>query len=192
MKKLFAVLSVVLAFPLFANSFKVDPAASKVEWIGKKVTGQHNGTLAMKGGKLEFKGDDLVGGEFSVDMTSLKVLDLTDPGYNKDLTTHLKSDDFFSAEKHPEAKFVVKSATKKADGTYEVKGPMTIKGISQEVTIPLKIEKKGDMVEATGKASLDRTKWQIKFRSGRFFPNLGDKLIHDNFEIAVDVKAKKA
>jgi polyisoprenoid-binding protein YceI len=185
-------IATLLAVPAFAaTTYKVDPNESKLNWEAKKVTGSHNGVLTMKSGKLDFDGDKLKGGEFVVDMTSLKVLDVTDPKYNSDLTNHLKSDDFFSTEKSPESKFTLKSVTKKADGTWEAEGPMTIKGISHDIKVPLTVEKTNDHVVVKGKASLDRTKWNIKFRSGKFFQNLGDKLIYDNFDVAVELKAKK-
>ncbi len=172
------------------ETFKVDPGASKVAWVGRKIGGQHNGTIAVKGGQLTMEGDALKNGEFTVDMASIKVLDLTDAKLNGDLTEHLKSDDFFSAEKHPEGKFVVASVTKRADGVFEAKGPMTFKGKANQVTIPLKITKSGKALTATGKVTLDRTNWDIKYRSGRFIPNLGDKLIKDGFDIEVEIKAK--
>jgi polyisoprenoid-binding protein YceI len=192
--KQFALLAVLFTVPAIAatTTYKLDPKGSTVAWSAKKVTGSHNGTLALKEGKLEFDGDALKGGEFSVDMKALKVLDLTDPKYNGDLTEHLKSDDFFAVAKAPEAKFTAKKVAKKADGTWDVTGPMVIKGISQEVTVPMTITKKGDVVEGKGKAVLDRTKWDIKFRSGKFFPGLGDKMIYDNFDVEVTFTGKKA
>lgn len=199
MKKLILI-TAALAFGQFAvakqsdaakpETFKVDAAASKVAWVGKKIGGQHNGTLAVKGGSLTMEGVALKGGEFTVDMTSIKVLDLTDPKYNGDLTAHLKSEDFFSADKHGEARFVIKSVTKRADGVFEAKGPMTIKGIAKDITIPLKVDRDGKALTATGKVTLDRTNWDIKYRSGKFFPNIGDKLIKDGFDIEVEIKAK--
>jgi polyisoprenoid-binding protein YceI len=191
--KQFALLIALAAIPAVAatTAYKVDPAASKVAWVGKKVTGQHNGTLGLKSGQLEFDGDTLKAGMFTIDMQALKVLDLTDAKDNSDLTGHLKSNDFFFVEKFKEATFVVKTAVKKPDGTWDVTGPLTIKGMSHDVTVPMKLAKKGDTVEASGKAVVDRTKYDIKFRSGKFFPELGDKLIYDNFEVEVALKAKK-
>lgn len=192
MNKLF-ILAVLFSFPVFGgSSFKVDAKESKLGWVGKKVVGQHNGELLLKSGELTFEGDALKGGEFTIDMTSIKVLDLTDPKYNSDLTGHLKSDDFFSADKFPEAKFKLTKVKKLADGTWEAKGPMTIKGISNEITVPLKVDVKDGVLVATGKTVLDRTKWNVKFRSGKFFQDLGDKLIYDNFDIEVSLKAKKS
>lgn len=177
--------------PLFAatHTYKIDPIESTVAWVGKKVTGQHNGTLKMKGGKVELDGTALKSGEFVVDMTTLTVLDLTDADSNGKLTGHLKSDDFFSVDKNPTAKFTVKSVTEKG-GVSRATGAMEIKGISHDITIPLKIDVKAGAATITGKASLDRTKWNIKFRSGKFYENLGDKLIYDSFDITFDLKAK--
>ncbi len=185
----------LFALPSFAatTTYKIDPSVSKVAWVGKKITGQHNGTIGVKSGKVEFEGEKMKGGEFVLDVQSITVLDLTDPKLNGDLTGHLKSDDFFSAEKFPEATFKAVKAAQKAGGVTELTGPLTIKGITvKEVTLPLKISKTGDKFVASGKAKLDRTKWDIKYRSGKFFPSLGDKLIHDQFELEFDLKGSKS
>jgi polyisoprenoid-binding protein YceI len=187
-----ALVAFLFSLPLFAatTSYRLDPTASKVEWLAKKLAGQHNGTLVFKEGQLDFDGDSLKGGFFVVDMQSIKVLDVTDPESNKDLTEHLKSDDFFSATKNNTSQFTIRKVEKQADGTYHLTGPMEIKGIRNDISVPMKVEKTGADVSAKGKVTLDRTKWDIKYRSGKFFPEIGDKMIYDNFDIDFDVKAK--
>lgn len=170
--------------------YNVDAASSKVEWLGKKVTGQHNGTIGLQSGNVSFDGKKLVGGEFTIDMKTIKNVDLTDAGYNKKLTDHLNSDDFFSTAKHPTAKLVIKSV-KETAGKAEVTADLTIKGKTLPVTFPADVKWAGEAVSATGVITIDRTAYDVKYGSGKFFQNLGDKMIDDNFTLTFTVNAKK-
>src|SRR4051812_6973102 len=99
----------LVSAPAFAKSLDLDPGASHLRWTGKKVTGQHTGTVALKSGKIDIDGRKLKGGKFEIDMTSIADEDLKDADYNKKLVGHLKSDDFFGVEKHPVATFEIKT-----------------------------------------------------------------------------------
>src|SRR5690606_22867425 len=125
-------------------------------------------------------------------MTSIIVEDLKDPEYNGKLVGHLKSDDFFSVDKFPVATFKITSVkpTNKNLGTHEVTGNLTIKGITHAVKFPATIEFKDGLATAKGKLKVDRTKYNIRYGSGKFFENLGDKMIDDNFEIELNVISK--
>ncbi|OFZ18468.1 MAG: hypothetical protein A2X94_00550 [Bdellovibrionales bacterium GWB1_55_8] len=188
---LMAALVLVPASAMAAQAdYVVDPAASKVEWVGKKVTGQHNGSIAVKSGSVKLNGNKLVGGRFSIDMTSIQCADLTDAEYNKKLIGHLESDDFFSSAKYNEATLVVKSVKERASDV-EINGDLTIKGTTLPISFPAKIIAGADKISATGKMLIDRTKYGIKYGSGRFFQNLGDKMINDQFELSFSLIAKK-
>ncbi len=166
---------------------------SKLEWVGKKVTGKHNGTVDITGGELFVDNGNLTGGNFDIDFKSIKVLDLQDPQMNAKLTNHLKSDDFFSAEKFPVGEFKLTSATPLSDGSgnnYTIGGNLTIKGITKPVIFPAKVTINGDAVTAIADFKIDRTLWDVKFRSGKFFENLGDNLISDDIELKVNIAAK--
>jgi hypothetical protein len=76
------------------------------------------------------------------------------------------------------------------NGDYNVKGNLTIKGITNEISFPAKVSLENGNVQAMGTATIDRTKWNIKYGSGKFFQGLGDKMIYDEFEITFDIKAK--
>jgi len=175
---------------LTAASFKVNTAASTAKWEGRKLGGSHHGELLIKDGSLNVEKDALTGGSVEIDMASLKDLDLTDAETNAKLVNHLKSDDFFSVEKHPTSTLKITKVEKKGDKTF-VTGDLTIKGITHPVTFPaeVKIEKNG--VKAKGEMSVDRTLYDIKFRSAKFFENLGDKVIKDLFTVSVDLSATK-
>ncbi|KAA9349596.1 YceI family protein [Larkinella humicola] len=199
MKNTFVLLGLAaLSFVSFTNpgdkkvketTYKVDPQQSKLVWNAKKVTGEHAGLAPVSSGSVVLDGGRLKGGSIDVNLKALTVTDLTDPDYNAKLTTHLKSDDFFSVEKHPTAKLVITSASPSGDGNYDVVGKLTIKGITNEVKFPALVRTDKDKLTATAKVTVDRTKYDIKFRSKNFFENLGDKAIDDNFTLDVSLVA---
>jgi polyisoprenoid-binding protein YceI len=179
------------AFTFTTTEYKVDINQSKVIWTGKKVTGEHTGNITLSEGKLITDGKTVTGGSFSIDMATITCTDLTDAGYNSKLIGHLKSDDFFSTEKHPKSTFTITNVTSKEKDQYSVKGNLTIKGITKELEFPATIQTVGNQVKATAKILVDRTKYDIKYGSGSFFDNLGDKTINDEFELNVTLVAAK-
>ncbi len=172
-------------------SVKIDTAQSSVEWEGRKVVGPHNGTLKLKDSTVEFKGDQLVGGKIEIDMKSIQNEDVKDPKYNKQLVDHLKGDDFFSVDKFPVATLAIKETKPGKNGMHDVTGDLTIKGITHPVTFPAKFEKTGSLAKAEGELVIDRTKWNVKYNSGKFFDvkALGDKVINDEFKVRFKVAA---
>jgi polyisoprenoid-binding protein YceI len=177
-----AAVALLFAFTLKDPGFKIDNEKSKITWVGKKVTGQHNGTINLSEGNFTTKGKKITGGTFTIDMTSLK-----DADASARLEGHLKSDDFFSTEKFPTATFVTSKIESKGGDQYAVKGNLTIKGISNEIEFPATIQIANGQLNAKAKIVVDRTKYDIKYRSGNFFENLGDKAIEDNFELNVEL-----
>ena len=176
-----------------AGIYEANVKSSKVGWIGRKITSSHNGTVELERGSLEFDNNGLKGGSFELDMTTIKCLDLTDKKKNAKLVGHLKSDDFFSVEKHPKVTFVITSVKKQKKGTdnYDITGDLTIKGITHPLSFPAKIEGKGDKVNASATMKFDRAKYKVKFQSGSFFENLGDKAIYDDIEMDVALVTSK-
>lgn len=177
-----AVLALSLMSFNYLNQVPVDVEESKIIWNGYKVTGEHEGTIDLKSGTLNFDDENLVGGSFVIDMTSLTVTDLKGGGKAK-LEGHLKSDDFFGVEKHPEAKFVINNATKNGD-SYEVTGDLSIKGITNPISFTMEVK---DNV-ANAAVKVDRAKYDIKYGSSSFFDNLKDKAIYDEFDLNVTLK----
>lgn len=194
MKKIILITLTVLFFAVNvqAEVYRLDTAQSKIEWIGKKLTEKHHGTIQVKSGTLNVDGMKITGGEFEIDMNTIKVLNIQNPKSNAKLTNHLKSDDFFSAEKFPTSKFMITRVEQKKGNIVEVTGNLTIKGITHIVTIPTTLKKNGDTLQATGSVKLDRTRWDIKYGSGKFFKGLGDKLIRDDFELKLNLVASKS
>lgn len=190
--KKWAVLALVLlvAPASFAGNYKVDPSASSVKWLGKKVTGQHNGTINIKEGNLEVVDGAVKGGTVLIDMQSIANEDITDKGSNQKLVGHLKSDDFFSVETYPTAKLVL-TDVKKTGNNYTFTGDLTIKGTTNPVTFNATSSPEGDGLKLTGDLTIDRSKYNVRYGSSSFFDNLGDKVIYDDFKLDFVLVAKK-
>lgn len=176
-----------------ATTLPVNTASSTMTWNAKKFGGEHSGNVKLANGSLEVSGRKLVGGTFVIDMTSITDTDITNENFNKKLTDHLKSEDFFSVEKHPNATFKITKVTpiskpKAGEPNYSITGDLTIKGITNPVTFPATVAINGKSAEATAKIELDRTKWDIKYRSG-LMGTAADKVIEDNFTIDLKLVA---
>lgn len=170
------------------TAFEVDTKASKVYWTGKKVTGEHTGHLSIGNGTVFVNNDKVVSADINMDLTTIDCTDLEGEWKDK-LVGHLKSDDFFSAEKYPNAIFKITSV-KNSGSEQKIVGDLSIKGITHEISFPAKVSVNGGTVTAQGTALIDRTKWNIKYGSGKFFSDLGDKMISDEFEIKFELTAK--
>ncbi|POS01760.1 YceI family protein [Flavobacterium croceum] len=177
-------LSLLIAFTTVATAQtkQINTSKSKINWVGKKVTGKHEGTVDLKSGALVFKKNKLKGGTFVVDMTTISSTDLQGD-YKAKLDGHLKADDFFGTEKYPTAKLVFKKIGDKGNGVYAVTADLTIKDVTNSVSFLITV--KGNT--ATTSLKIDRTKYGIKYGSGSFFDNLGDKTINDEFELEVSL-----
>ena len=178
-----ALVVVLSTLSASAQTKNINTATSSIEWLGKKVTGQHNGTVNFKDGTLVFKKNILAGGTFTVNMTSLTATDLSGE-YQGKLNGHLKADDFFGTEKYPTATLVFKKIGVKSANVYNVTADLTIKGITKPVTFELTVN--GNT--ATTTFNVDRTKYDIKYGSKSFFESIGDKAIYDEFELKVALK----
>jgi len=174
------------------KQFTIESAQSNIDWVGRKVTGAHNGTISIKEGTLTLTDGQLAGGEFTIDTTSIKILDVTDPGTNAQFAGHLASPDFFASEQYPEAKFVITLAEPASESNYNIEGNLTIKGITRPVSFTAIVSKADSTISASGKVVVDRTLYDMKFRSGNFFKDLGDTLIYNNFDLNVSITAKAA
>ncbi|QIL74852.1 YceI family protein [Hymenobacter sp. HDW8] len=142
---------------------------------------------------MQVKGTQLVGGTFVVDITSLKNTDLTDADYNAKLVGHLKSDDFFGVEKYSTATLVITSVKPlkgNSDGNNAtVTGNLTIKGKTNLISFPAKVGVKNGVAAASGVATVDRTKYDVKFGS-TLFGTAADKAIDDTFTLSFNIIAK--
>ncbi len=190
MKKRFAnlVLAVVIGFGASAftkpnkEKKEINTTDSQIIWKGYKVTGSHAGTLSLKEGYLEFEAGKLTGGNFVVDMTTLAVTDLSG-AYKGKLEGHLKSGDFFGVEEHQTATLVFTEVKPKGKNSYTITGNLTIKGKTNPITFDFSVYGS----KATAGLKVDRSLYDVKYGSGSFFENLGDKTIYDEFDLVVDL-----
>ena len=169
--------------PFEKEKKEVNTEKSKVTWKAYKVTGSHTGTVDLESGALVFDGDQLTGGEFVVDMTSLISTDL-EGEYKGKLEGHLKSDDFFGVESHPTSSLVFTNVKASGKNSYEVTGDLTIKGITKSINLDVSIYGS----KATATLKVDRAQYNVRYGSGSFFENLGDKTIYDEFDLVVDLE----
>lgn len=171
------------------KKFNIINAQSSIGWTGKKVTGAHHGTISIANGTLTLNDHKLSTGSIIIDTTSIKILDITDPDTNAQFAGHLFSEDFFSTENFPEATFTITDSSSVSAPDYLISGDLTIKGITHPVKFPANVLITDNTISVSGKIIIDRTKYDMKFRSGNFFTNLGDTLIYNEFELDVKLTA---
>jgi polyisoprenoid-binding protein YceI len=165
------------------NTYKISSDNSAIEWVGKKLTGQHSGTIAIKSGELQMKGKEISGGSFVMDMASIKVTDIaeTDP-QNKKLLVHLENPDFFDVAKYPEAKLVILSVVKKSDKFFTVTGNLIIKDKTNPIVFESTISgQTKNTVITRANLKIDRTKYGIVYKSS----TLGEAMINDVFDLNI-------
>ena len=174
-----------------ANEKYVIDQESVVQWKCSMTfadKGGHNGFVSISKGELMVEKGHLVGGTVEVDMNTIS----NEFHNGKDnLMDHLKSPDFFDIEKFPISTFTITNVAPAEDGHMDVTGNLTIKGITHEVTFPVKMEIKRGTLKANGKMTIDRTLWDIRYGSGKFFFNLADQTISDSIEFDMQIVAKK-
>lgn len=183
---LFLALSGILLVNVNAqNKLTADTTKTTLLWLGEKVTGQHTGTIKLQSGWLTWQDNKIVSGEFNIDMNSLK-----ESENNKMLMGHLRSDDFFGVARFPLAKLVITGSTPFDKGSATVTGTLTIKDISNPIEFKATSQKKDDGTWFYANITVDRTKYNIRYGSGSFFDNLGDKTIYDEFKLKVNLLVK--
>ena len=173
------------------TTYQADLSESVINWKAYKVTGSHTGTVPLKSGSLEYTDGKLSGGTFEIDMTKMTVTDLEGEWKDK-LEGHLKSPDFFGIEKFPTAKFVITQVVSRGTpGDYKIVGNLTIKEKTNEIRFMAKINEAEGKVTASGETTVDRSRYDVRYGSGSFFDNLGDKTIYDEFDLTINLVAKK-
>lgn len=191
MKKIFLslVLSVLTLFAfatkLHVDNVRVNSESSTVKWIGSKVTSSHEGNVSIAKGALSIDHGTLVGGQFAINMNSITCSDIEDKGKNAYLVKHLKDEDFFNTEAFPLATITIKKAIKGEGNDYKLYADLTIKGITQSISFAADVNINGLNFTAKARIVIDRTKWDIRYGSGTFFENLGDKMIMDTIEFDI-------
>lgn len=168
--------------------YVLDLDESSLEWSGtfEKTEVGHRGTVDFLSGGIYVGDQEILGGEFVLDMTSIIDYEKTSL-----LVQHLKSDDFFAAAAYPYAYFRLQSFEHLEDNVYQARGVLTIRGISREVVFPASVKHDRDTYLASASFSIDRTKWNVTYGSSGFFEDLGERVIDDDVEISLNLVAKK-
>ena len=165
------------------NIYNIETAQSQITWTGREVsTSYHYGTLDFVSGNFEISNGEIVNGEFIVDMTSINNQDMEGDSKAR-LEGHLKSDDFFSVESYPTAAISINSSELISDGKWNVSADLSIKGFTHPVNFEMISSEDGWSANLV----FDRSKYDVRFRSGSFFENLGDKLIYDDIELSINL-----
>lgn len=172
-----------------ATTYVLDVKESSIQWKGEKVTGEHSGKLKFKSGNIVMDADKIAIAKFVTDMNSITCSDL-DGEYADKLIGHLKSDDFFGVEKNPTSTFELTSFKSTGAGTGEMTGKLTIKGKTEVVKVPVSMTESNGVINLKGDMVFDRTKFDIRYGSGSFFDDLGDKTIYDDVEFKFNIVAK--
>ncbi len=152
---------------------------SKIEFVGAKVTRDHNGKFNNFDGSIEYAGGQPQKISFDIDLNSIETDD-------DKLTGHLKTPDFFDVAKYPKATFTSTSLTPAPAGspdgaTHMLKGTLDMHGVKKDVTVPVKAEQSADGVRATSEFTINRHDWGVSYRGA------ADDLIRDNVLIKLDL-----
>ena len=157
---------------------------SKLRWQGSKISSNHYGHIDIKNGYIVVDSDnDIIGGLIDIDMNSMVCDDIKDPNSNAYLIRHLKAEDFFDVSKFPLSSLQIeKSERLKASSKIynrKISGQLNIKGNSKSIIFPLMVNHEKNFSHASGEINFDRTLWGINYKSSKFFPDLGDRIILD-------------
>lgn len=180
---------VVVANTVEKDVYVIDTATSTITWKGSFVSGakSETGTIMLKSGGGKFENATISGGEFIIDMASIK-----DVKGSETLEKHLKSDDFFNVEAFPEAKFELTSlVATKTEGVYTASGKLTIRDVTKDFSFPVTLSVEGqNILKASGKITFNRADFNVKYGSSSFFKGLGDKVIADKVELTLNLITK--
>ena len=165
---------------------------SELSWIGTELsTKTHTGTIDFTDGTIVVDSDNTISGNVKINMSTINVTDLQ--GRSKEmLERHLRSSDFFEVESYSEAKFsFISKSFDKLTNQLSFVGDLTIKDITNPISFNATLLETSPFLKAKAVLSFDRSKYNVRFRSGNFFENLGDKLILDDIDVNIRLVTKK-
>ena len=171
--------------------FQIQKSGSTVNWTGKKVLGLHTGSINVASGSIELEDNKISDGKIVIDMISIIIADIDDPKTNQDFKDHLFNDDFFAVDKFSTAQLIINEGTALGNNQFQLNAVLTIKDISHPVSFPAKVEVFTNTLHSLGEIVIDRTLYNIRYGSGKFIDNLGDKLIYDDFVLQFKLVAQR-
>ena len=171
-----------------SKALLIDAEYSKVIWKGFKPGREHYGLITISEGVLRIVDGNLIGGFFKFDMNSITDMDMpADDEYNIKLVNHLKSPDFFDVEKFPTSTFEITDITE-VGGDLKISGNLTIKETTKNITIPAAmIDNNGKITLKSDVFTVDRSDFNVRYGPKKFFDNLKDKFINDEFELSFEL-----
>ncbi|MEM6264592.1 MAG: YceI family protein [Bacteroidota bacterium] len=181
-----------------AETYMVQSEATTLNWKGSKKVGddEHYGTIMVSDGSMNVEGGNLTAGTFTIDMSSIKNVDIEDAEYNAKLVGHLAGTDFFDVATYPTAKFEITEVTATENdttgATHMISGNLTIKATTKQITIPAKVSMEGGMFKAMSNFAVNRADFDVQYGSETFFDDLADKVINDDIEFDLTLVAAKA
>jgi len=181
---------------LIANdTLYVNVDKSRIHWTGKKVTGEHSGTVDISSSFIVMERDSIIGGEFIIDMSTIKNTDIESPEWQRKLELHLMNEDFFYVDSFPfvilnikNHQFIQSEESEKIDQIF---AELTIRGITHAIQFPFQLSQQNSIFFAEGFFDINRTLFNIQYNSGTFFENLGDRMIYDDFTIQFSLQTKE-
>lgn len=181
------------------ETYPADLSQSTVQFTGTKPVGQHQGVFNLKEGNLVVDGQNITGGRFVADISTMKIVDKDTSGVSM-LSGHLMSPDFFDAQKYPTATFEITNVTAGApaakdgeelmmkDATHTITGNLTLKDTTRSVSFPARVQMTDGQVVADANFNIDRTQWHMVYGNDK---GLGDKFIRPEVNIVLHLVAKK-
>jgi polyisoprenoid-binding protein YceI len=171
--------------------YKVDTQNSKITWEGRRIAGgSHEGTIDIKEGEVIFDNGRFQGGSFTIDMSTISSTDLTGDRKAR-LDGHLKNEDFFDVPKFPTSTLVITDVQRADDGRWRIIGDITIKNITRPVTFFATMTLTGNRLVAVANLTFDRSDFDVRFGSDRFFDNLGDRAIINDIPLEITLVANR-
>lgn len=178
------------------GSHQIDCAASRLDWTGRNIFKKHFGTITVSDGELMVNNGEVTAGHITLDMNTIRNIDLENRDENSLLIRHLKSEDFFDVERYPTARFDLDECGILVGSTpgspnYFVKGRLTIKGITKEVSVPaIIVPGEEGSIRAQACFDIDRTEWNVSYGSGKLFEKLGMHLVNDTISLELNITAR--
>ena len=195
MKKAYLIISTVILVGSFsslqAQTYKAETEKAIIMWQGKKIGGEHTGSIKLKSAEIEMKYNRPVSGTVIIDMTSIVDTDIENDGMRNRLEDHLKSDDFFSVEKYPEAMFEITGSESKNGGPIKIIGNITIKGTTEPLEFTSNLTDSNGALIFTGHIDINRTLFDVRYGSTKFFDNIADRAIDDIFALDYELYLEK-
>ena len=177
-----------------SDTLYINVDSSTINWIGRKVTGEHSGTLNLSKGWVVMQEGSIIGGKFIFDMTSIKNTDIESPEWKEKLEKHLMAEDFFFTDSFPHAILEIKDHSQIVKYNTEINNriiaDLNIRGITHEINFPLEISQVQSIFYTEGTIDINRTIFNIRYKSGTFFEELGDRMIYDDFTVQFSLQTK--